>query len=196
MPRRQRVHLDDVPSHIVQRAHNREPCFFGHEDCCTYLRLGEALTERGGQLHAYALMRAATVPKRIMSLERRYVQYINTSYRRTGHGMGQPVQAFAYTGRNIPAHLHALYRTPPRSGDDGGGSSALSLDKLSSQRPRTNVAAFSPSLGLPFPWCDRQGTASRLTVTYSGIISTKEWSASCDWRSTKASPSGTSVSMR
>ena len=57
--------------------------------------LAEALTERGGQLHAYALMTnhvhllltphgAATVPKRIMSLERRYVQYINTSYRRTG----------------------------------------------------------------------------------------------------------------
>ena len=42
--------------------------------------------------------------------------------------MGQPVQVFAYTGRNIPAHLHALYRTQPRSGDDGGGSGALSLE--------------------------------------------------------------------
>jgi putative transposase len=96
MPRRQRVHLDDVPLHIVQRGHNREPCFFGDEDCCTYLHwLGEALTETGGQLHAYALMtnhvhllvtphRAATVPKLIISLGRRYVQYINTSYRRTG----------------------------------------------------------------------------------------------------------------
>lgn len=96
MPRRQRVHLDDVPLHIVQRGHNREPCFFGDEDCFTYLHwLGEALTETGGQLHAYALMtnhvhllvtphRAATVPKLIISLGRRYVQYINTSYRRTG----------------------------------------------------------------------------------------------------------------
>jgi len=41
-------------------------------------------------------------------------------------------------------------------------------------------------------------TANRVppTVTYSGIISTKKWSANCDWRSTKTSPSGTSVSMR
>ena len=72
--------------------------------------LGEALTDTGGQLHAYALMtnhvhllvtpdRAATVPKLIISLGRRYVQYVNTSYRRTG-AMGQPVQIFAYTGRN------------------------------------------------------------------------------------------------
>jgi len=48
------------------------------------------LTETGGQLHAYALMtnhvhllvtphRAATVPKLIIPLGRRYVQYINTS---------------------------------------------------------------------------------------------------------------------
>ena len=28
MPRRPRVHLDGVPLHIVQRGHNREPCFF------------------------------------------------------------------------------------------------------------------------------------------------------------------------
>jgi hypothetical protein len=46
MPRRQHVHLDDVPLHIVPRGHKRGPCFFGDEDCCTYLHLlGEALTE-------------------------------------------------------------------------------------------------------------------------------------------------------
>lgn len=32
MPRRPRIHLDGVPLHIVQRGHNREPCFFGEED--------------------------------------------------------------------------------------------------------------------------------------------------------------------
>jgi hypothetical protein len=35
----------------------REPCFFGDEDCLTYLHwLGDALTETGGQLHAYTHM--------------------------------------------------------------------------------------------------------------------------------------------
>ena len=46
MPRRPRVHLDGVPLHIVQRGHNREPCFFAEEDYHSYRHwLGEALTE-------------------------------------------------------------------------------------------------------------------------------------------------------
>ena len=96
MPRRPRVQLDDVPLHIVQRGHNREPCFFSEEDYASYLHwLGEALDDTECQLHAYVLMtnhvhllltpkRAVTVPKLIMSLGRRYVQYINRTHQRTG----------------------------------------------------------------------------------------------------------------
>jgi putative transposase len=32
MPRRPRIHLDGVPLHIVQRGHNRQPCFFANAD--------------------------------------------------------------------------------------------------------------------------------------------------------------------
>ena len=47
MPRRPRIHLDGVPLHIVQRGHNREPCFFAEDDYSSYLRwLGEALNPR------------------------------------------------------------------------------------------------------------------------------------------------------
>ena len=96
MPRRARVHLDEVPLHIVQRGHNREPCFFAEEDYSSYLHwLGEALAETECKLHAYVLMtnhvhllltpkRAEAVQKLIISLGRRYVQYVNRSYRRTG----------------------------------------------------------------------------------------------------------------
>jgi len=96
MPRRPRIHLDGVPLHIVQRRHNREPCFFGEEDYSSYLHwLGEALAEGQCALHAYVLMtnhvhllltprKAEAVPRLIISLGRRYVQYINRSYRRTG----------------------------------------------------------------------------------------------------------------
>jgi putative transposase len=96
MPRRPRVHLDGVPLHIVQRGHNREPCFFAEDDYASYLHwLGEALGEAECALHAYVLMtnhvhllltpkRAAAVPQLIISLGRRYVQYINRSYKRTG----------------------------------------------------------------------------------------------------------------
>jgi putative transposase len=96
MPRRPRIHLDGVPLHIVQRGHNREPCFFGEEDYQSYLYwLGEALKKESCALHAYALMtnhvhllitprQAEAVPRLIIALGRRYVQYINTTYRRTG----------------------------------------------------------------------------------------------------------------
>ena len=96
MPRRSRIHLDGVPLHIVQRGHNREPCFFAEDDYTSYLHwLGEALTDSECALHAYVLMtnhvhllvtprKAEAVPKLIISLGRRYVHYINRSYRRTG----------------------------------------------------------------------------------------------------------------
>lgn len=96
MPRRPRVHLPDVPLHIVQRGHNREPCFFAEDDYLSYRHwLGEALTATQSVLHAYVLMTnhvhlllsvrdANAVPALMISLGRRYVQYINRSYRRTG----------------------------------------------------------------------------------------------------------------
>ena len=37
MPRRARIHLDGIPLHIVQRGHNREPCFFTEDDYAIYL---------------------------------------------------------------------------------------------------------------------------------------------------------------
>jgi putative transposase len=96
MPRRRRILLDAVPLHIVQRGHNREPCFFAEEDFHTYLHwLGEALSEHDVALHAFVLMTnhvhllvtpksAGRVPRLVISLGRRYVQYINRGYRRTG----------------------------------------------------------------------------------------------------------------
>ena len=57
MPRRPRVHLDGVPLHIVQRGHNRQPCFFAEGDYGSYLHwLDEALRETTCALHAYVLM--------------------------------------------------------------------------------------------------------------------------------------------
>jgi len=96
MPRRPRIHLDGTPLHIVQRGHSRGPCFFNEEDYACYLQwLEEALGEAECALHAYVLMsnhvhllltpkKAAAVPQLIMSLGRRYVQYINRSYERSG----------------------------------------------------------------------------------------------------------------
>ena len=96
MPRRPRIHLPGLPLHIVQRGHNREVCFFDEENYLAYQQwLGDALTSSACQLHAYVLMTnhvhllltppdSAAVAQLMMSLGRRYVQYINKSRRRTG----------------------------------------------------------------------------------------------------------------
>jgi putative transposase len=96
MPRRPRIHLPGAPLHIVQRGHNREPCFFAQDDYHAYLHwLGQAIEQHGVSLYAYVLMTnhvhlllSATlpqaIPRLIMSLGRHYVQHINRTYRRTG----------------------------------------------------------------------------------------------------------------
>ncbi len=96
MPRRPRIHLPDMPLHIVQRGHNRDACFFGDDDYHSYRHwLGEALLQTGCKLHAYVLMTnhvhllltppdPQAVSRLVISLGRRYVQYINRTYRRTG----------------------------------------------------------------------------------------------------------------
>ena len=96
MPRRPRIHLPGFPIHLVQRGYNRDACFFADDDFFAYQHwLGEALKDSGCALHAYVLMtnhvhllltppEAESVPKLVISLGRRYVQYINKTYRRTG----------------------------------------------------------------------------------------------------------------
>ncbi len=96
MPRRPRILLADYPLHIVQRGINREPCFFADEDYQCYLHwLEEAARDCGCAIHAYVLMTnhvhlllTPTLPRApshlMQSLDRRYVQYANRYYRRTG----------------------------------------------------------------------------------------------------------------
>ena len=66
MPRRPRIHLDNGSLHIVERGHNREPCFFGEEDYQAYLHwLGDPTT------HAHMLItpeRSDAGPRAIIAL--------------------------------------------------------------------------------------------------------------------------------
>lgn len=96
MPRRPRVHIANIPLHIVQRGHNRDACFFAEDDYLAYREwLGEALKTSGCTLHAYVLMTnhvhllitppsSEAVSRLMISLGRRYVHYVNRTYRRTG----------------------------------------------------------------------------------------------------------------
>lgn len=96
MPRRPRVNLIGYPQHIVQRGHNRAATFFADEDYYCYLHwLKESAVKYGCAIHAYALMtnhvhllvspaRVDSVTRMMQSLGRRYAQYVNRTYKRSG----------------------------------------------------------------------------------------------------------------
>ena len=96
MPRRPRIKLAGIPQHLVQRGVNREPCFFADEDYQCYLHwLFKAAADWRCQVHAYVLMTNHVhllvtpqtpdgLAKLMQSVGRRYVQYVNRFYKRSG----------------------------------------------------------------------------------------------------------------
>jgi putative transposase len=96
MPRQPRFVLPDLAVHIVQRGHNRAPCFVSPRDYELYLLHARELAVKFQcVMHAYCLMpnhvhMLMTPPSRdacglyMRQLGQRYVQYFNRRYRRTG----------------------------------------------------------------------------------------------------------------
>ena len=118
MPRRPRIHLPGIPQHVIQRGVDRQPVFFSDEDCQFYLDwLGEYLQKRHIELHAYCLMTnhvhlllsspsTDALGGLMQDLGRRYVQYINRTYRRSGGvGCKNPSKAFS---RSSPAQKASI----------------------------------------------------------------------------------------
>jgi len=96
MPRRTRMFIPDIPVHIVQRGHNRDPCFLADQDFLYYKEaLGEGLHRYNGSLHAYCLMTnhvhllitpqdKDSIPRIIQHVARQYTLHFNRNYRRSG----------------------------------------------------------------------------------------------------------------
>lgn len=96
MPRKPRFNLPGIPQHVIQCGNNRDPCFLGEEDYRRYLAdLGEALITNDCRLHAYVLMtnhvhllitpmREYGVSHLMQDTGRKYVRYVNHTYRRSG----------------------------------------------------------------------------------------------------------------
>ncbi|MDD2500258.1 MAG: transposase [Geobacter sp.] len=96
MPRRPRIHLAGVPQHVIQRGVDRQPIFFSDDDCRFFLDLlGKYASKRSVLLHSYCLMTnhfhlvlssptGEALSCLMQDIGRRYVQYINQTYQRTG----------------------------------------------------------------------------------------------------------------
>jgi putative transposase len=84
------------PSHVIQRGNNRDACFYSDQDYLFYLEcLQDACKRYHVAVHAYVLMtnhvHLLLTPEEptgiscvMQSVGRRYVQYINYEYRRSG----------------------------------------------------------------------------------------------------------------
>lgn len=96
MPRRPRLYLPDQPQHVVVRGHNRDPVFARHEDFrFLYQCLREVAEKHSLAVHAWVFMHnhvhllvtprdEQSLPRTMQSLGRRYAQYFNSSYNRSG----------------------------------------------------------------------------------------------------------------
>lgn len=96
MARQPRFFVPGEAQHVIQRGNNRAPIFADDEDYRRFLVwLTEASHEHGVFIHAYVLMtnhvhllatsaHGESLPRALQSVGRRYVQYFNYAYRRTG----------------------------------------------------------------------------------------------------------------
>lgn len=96
MARLPRYGLPGQPQHVIQRGNNRGPIFFAQEDYSFFLECLQDAGERCAcAIHAYVLMTnhvhllvtpdaADGISKLMQMVGRRYVQYVNFTYQRTG----------------------------------------------------------------------------------------------------------------
>jgi len=96
MPRKPRFFAPDVPIHVVQRGHNREPVFFEEADYLEYLFwLKAAALKHEVKIHAYVLMTnhihllatpfdEKSLGLMMQAVGRRYVPYVNHKYGKSG----------------------------------------------------------------------------------------------------------------
>lgn len=96
MPRKPRLYLPDQPQHVVVRGHNRDPILARVEDFrFLYRCLYEAAEKHDLFVHAWVFMHnhlhllvtpstVDSLPRTMQSIGRRYAQYFNRSYRRSG----------------------------------------------------------------------------------------------------------------
>lgn len=129
MPRRPRYDLPGVPQHVIQRGVDRQPVFFADEDCRIYLDwLGDYASKRDIALYAYCLMTnhvhlllsipsAGALAGLMQDMGRRYVQYVNRTYRRSGGlWQGRYKTSYVQSERYLLACMRYVEFNPVRAG--------------------------------------------------------------------------------
>lgn len=96
MARKPRFNIAGIPQHVIQRGNNRQATFYAEQDYQYYLEcLAKAVAAYDCDIHAYVLMtnhvhllvtpnQTDSIARMMQSVGRRYVQYINYTYKRSG----------------------------------------------------------------------------------------------------------------
>ena len=96
MARLPRISPPDIPVHVIQRGNNRQACFVANEDHGAYVGwLKEYSKKYKVEIHAWVMMtnhvhllctprQEGGISRMMQSLGRRYVQYFNFEYCRSG----------------------------------------------------------------------------------------------------------------
>ena len=85
MPRKPRFTLPGIPQHVIQRGNNREPCFLAKQDYRRYLDELTWVADKHSCRHLLVTpMKEFGIGETMQALGRRYVYYINKTYRRSG----------------------------------------------------------------------------------------------------------------
>lgn len=129
MPRKPRLFLPHQPQHIVVRGHNRDPILARHEDFrFLYQCLYDAASRHALAVHAWVFMHnhihllvtppdAESLPRTMQSLGRRYAQYFNRSYQRSGAlWEGRYKSSLVDTERYLLACYRYIELNPVRAG--------------------------------------------------------------------------------
>ena len=129
MPRRPRLFLPGHPQHLVVRGHNRDPILARQEDFrFLYRCLREAAETWGLSVHAWVFMHnhlhllatpadEKSLPRTMQSVGRRYAQYFNRTYHRSGSlWEGRYKSALVDTERYLLACYRYIELNPVRAG--------------------------------------------------------------------------------
>ena len=96
IPRLPRLNPPGVSQHVIQRGNNRQACFAANEDFAAYVHfLTKSSAQYRVKVHAWVLMTnhvhmlvtpdsSDGISKMMQSIGRRYVQYFNYTYTRSG----------------------------------------------------------------------------------------------------------------
>jgi putative transposase len=129
MPRRPRLYLPDQPQHVVVRGHNRDPILSRHADFrFLYSCLRDAARNHALAVHAWVFMHnhihllvtpsdEQSLPRTMQSVGRRYAQYFNRTYHRSGSlWEGRYKSGLVDTDRYLLACYRYIELNPLRAG--------------------------------------------------------------------------------